>query len=126
VSVTVNGHLFTDAGQMTCLNGAAGVPAGSPVLACWAHNANGSPSVEALVAAAVPATVICANDLCFHADGRLYVTTQAVAATDIYKHAMRFRNDGALRVSTAAVGATDVYNAAWAQAQTGEARMSIT
>ncbi len=120
-----NGHLFTDAGQMTAINGAAGVPAGSTVLSCWAHAAGGNPYVEDLGIAAVPAAAVFANGLCFHADGRLYVTTEAVAATDVYAMAMRFRQDGALRVSTAAVDPTDVRNGGWATAQTGEARMSI-
>jgi hypothetical protein len=121
-----NGHLFTDAGQMTCLNAAAGVPAGFTILGCWAHAADGSPYVEDLGASAVPAAAVESGGMAFHADGRLYVTTEAVAAGDVYSGGMRFRQDGAIRVSTAAVDAADVASSGWEFAQSGEARMSIT
>jgi hypothetical protein len=121
-----NGHLFTDAGEMTCANAAAGVPAGAVVLGGWAHAAGGNPYVEDLGIGAVPATAVWVSGMCFHADGRLYVTTEAAVSFDVYARALRFRQDGALRVSTAGVGATDAVNSGWAQAQSGEARMSIT
>lgn len=126
MSLVHQGHLFTDTGQMTALNGAAGVPAAAFLNGGWAHHANGSPYVENLVASAVPGTAIRHRGLAFHADGRLYVTTEAVASADAYVDGQRVRTDGALRISTAAVDAGDSAHAGWAFKQTGEARMSVT
>lgn len=126
MSVVHNGHLFTDTGQMTALNAAAGVPATAKVNGGWAHAAAGGPYVEDLVAGAVPAGSVILGSLAFHPDGRLYVTTQAVAATDTVAGGLRIRADGALRIIVAAVDPSDVYSGGWAIKQSGEARMSIT
>ena len=92
----------------------------------WARASGGEPYVENLVAGAVPGTAILLGGFAYHADGRLYVTTEAVAASDQFFDGLRVRADGALRVITSAVDASDTYNGGWAIKQTGEARMSIT
>lgn len=121
----LGGAQYSDVGQMLCLDGSGGVAADRPRLAGWAHAATSQPYVHDLAAGAVPATAILRGGLAFHADGRLYVTTDAVAATDGYTGGLRVRADGALRISTAAVAASDTIRGGWAIKQTGEARMSI-
>lgn len=126
----LSGLQMTDAGQMTCLNGAGGVPAGSPrppsLFAGWATDGTGKPYVENLGASSVPAAAVKSGGIAFHQDGRMYVTTQAPATADVSVSGMNVRQDGALRVSTSAVAAGDQFVGGWAVAQTGAARMGIT
>jgi len=123
---SIGGKLFSDAGQMSALNAAAGVPAGASFINGWAvEGATGKPYVENLGASAVPAAAQFINGLAFHQDGRLYVTTVAPAASDQSIGGFNVRADGALRVSTSAVDAADMFNGGWATAQTGAARMAI-
>lgn len=126
MSVTVGARVFTDAGQMTCLNAALGIAAGSTFIGPWVVKQTGESYVEDLGISAVPGTAIRVHGGAFAPDGRRYVTTEAVTGTDTVTGMLRYRTDGALRVSTAAVGATDRFRGGWAIADTGEARMSIT
>lgn len=126
MSVTVNGHLFTDVGQMTGADGAGGPAAGSPVLGAWAHKQAGDPYVYDVGASAVPTSALIVNAQAFTPAGTAYVTTEAVAAADVYANALRIRQDGAVRVLTTAVDAADTTVNAWAHKQTAEARTSIT
>lgn len=125
MSHTIGGKLFSDDGAMTCLNGAAGVPGTAVFIGRLACAPSGEPYVENLGIGAVPGTAILA-DFAYHADGRLYVTTEAVDAGDLFRGALRFRPDGALRVSTGAVDPGDSRIGGWAVAATGEARVTIT
>lgn len=122
-----NGQLlFSDAGQLQAVNGAAGVPAGAEMHGGWAVKTTGEPYVEDLNTSAVPAAAVFLGGMAHHIDGRLYVTTQAPAAADQGIGALLVRSDGALRISTSAVLAGDTVNGGWAVAQTGAARMAIT
>jgi len=125
MSVSIAAKLFADDGALTCLNGAAGVPGTAVFIGRLACAQAGQPYVEDLGIAAVPGTALLA-DFAYHADGRLYVTTEAVAGSDVYNGALRFRADGALRVSTGAVDAGDSKIGGWSVASTGEARVTIT
>jgi hypothetical protein len=118
--------LMTDAGQVSALNAAAGVPATAVTSGGWAKAATGGPYVEDLGAGAVPGTRVILGGSAYHADGRRYVTTDAVAASDAFLQDLRLRTDGALRILTTAVVATDQPNGGWLCATTGEARMSVT
>lgn len=126
----INGRLYSDAGQLQALNGAAGVPSGAFLYEGWAADSAGSPYVEDLGAGAVPAAAKFPSGtfagVAFHEDGRMYVTTQAPAAGDAFVGGIAVRQDGAMRVSTVAVNAADALIAGWAIAQTGAARMAIT
>lgn len=123
----IAGKLFAETGQMTALNGAAGVPAGASFINGWAIDpATGSPYVEDLASSAVPAAAVKNNGVAFNQDGRLYVTTDAVATGAPRIGGIAVREDGAMHVSTAAVNAADARLGGWAVAQTGQARMSIT
>lgn len=126
-TVVVNGHLFVDNGQMTCLNGAANPPAGSTTIGAWVHkNDTSEPYVYDVGASAVPATAVLVNNVAYRQNGVLYVTTAAVAAGDARVSGLRVREDGAVRVITAAVAADDTIVGGWAMKSTGQARVSIT
>lgn len=126
MSQLIGGRLFSDAGQMSALDGSGGVPAGSTFINGWGtQGSTGKPYVEQLGASAVPAGAVQINGISFHQDGRMYVTTDAPAAADAGIGGMKVRQDGALRVSTAAVDAADQFVGGWAVAQTGAARMAI-
>jgi hypothetical protein len=125
MSVFLGGKLFADDGAMTCLDGAAGVSGTAVYVGRLACEQTGEPFVEDLTTNAVPAGAILA-DFAYHADGRLYVTSDTVHASDVYNGGLRFRADGALRVSTAAVDPSDSKIGGWSVASTGEARVTIT
>lgn len=126
MSQLIGGRLFSDAGQMQALDGSGGVPAGSTFINGWAaQGSTGKPYVHQLGASAVPAGAVQINGISFHADGRMYVTTQAPATADVSIGGVNVRQDGALRVSTSAVNAADNFMGGWAVAQTGAARMAI-
>lgn len=124
MSAFINGRLFSDAGQLSALNGAAGVPAGSFFYEGWAMSSAGKPYVEDLGASAVPAAAKFISGIAFNEDGRMYVTTDAPASAR-FIGGIAVRNDGAMHVSTSAVDAADALIGGWAIAQTGAARMAI-
>ena len=126
MSVVVDGHLFTDDGQMTGADGAAGPAAGAVTLGAWAHQQGSQPYLYDVGASAVPATALIVNNQAFTPEGVAYVTTEAVATVDVHAGTLRLRQDGAVRVSTDAVAADDTLSGGWAKASTGQARVSIT
>ena len=126
MSVVVDGHLFTDDGQMTGADGASGAAASAVTLGAWAHKESSEPYLYDVGASSVPATALVVNNQAFTFDGVAYVTTEATDATDIHAGTLRMRQDGAVRVTTDAVAADDTTSGGWAKRSTGQARVSIT
>lgn len=124
MTALVNGRLFSDAGQLSALDGSGGVPAGSFFYEGWAMSGDGKPYVEDLEGDAVPAAAHFISGIAFHADGRMYVTTDAPSGASFIS-GFAVRQDGALHVDTDAVDAGDANIGGWAVAQTGAARMAI-